>query len=153
MIPLRQRVAGRVVVVDDGGCVLMFCGHDPHHPERGRFWFTPGGGLDDGESIEEAARRELYEETGLSITELGTVRWERSTVFDFESVRYEQVEHFFCVHAARFDPTDAHWSDIERRSVLEHRWWSRDELAATSETVYPEALVEMLDQELGPPAR
>jgi 8-oxo-dGTP pyrophosphatase MutT (NUDIX family) len=152
-MPARQRVAGRVVVVDEHECVLLFCGHDPHRPERGRFWFTAGGGLDDGESIEQAARRELFEETGLSIRDLGPIRFDRSTVFEFESVQYEQVEYFFCVHVARFEPADTHWSDIERRSVLEYRWWSRDELAATSETIYPEALVEMLDQATGPPAR
>jgi 8-oxo-dGTP pyrophosphatase MutT (NUDIX family) len=151
--PVQPRVAGRVVVIDDDGCVLLFCGHDPHRPERGRFWFTPGGGVDNGETIEQAAARELYEETGLSMTHLGTVRFERATVFDFESVRYEQREHFFCVQVPRFEPIDTRWSDIERRSVLDHRWWRRDDLATTSETVYPEALVEMLDHVFGPPVR
>jgi 8-oxo-dGTP pyrophosphatase MutT (NUDIX family) len=152
-MPVRPRVAGRVVVIDEDGCVLLFCGHDPRHPERGRFWFTPGGGLDNGETIAQAAARELYEETGLSIAELGPVRFERSTVFDFESVRYEQREHFFCIRVAHFEPADTNWNDVERRSMLEHRWWRRGDLATTTETVYPEALVEMLDQGLGPPAR
>jgi hypothetical protein len=40
--------------------------------------------------------------------------------------------------------SNAGWTDLEQRSVLEHRWWSRAELTATDERVFPEGLVERL---------
>jgi len=39
-------------------------------PERGRFWQGASGGVEEGETVVEAARRELMEETGLSPSRL-----------------------------------------------------------------------------------
>ena len=138
------RLAARVIVVDDDGCVLLFRGFDPGRHDAGEWWITPGGGVEDGESIEEAARRELYEETGLAVDDVGDALFERRVVFEFEDNYFDQTEHFFCVRTERFPVTDRGWSDIEHRSVLGHRWWSVAELATTSEQVYPEGLVERL---------
>ena len=118
-----RRHAARVILLDESGRVLLFRGGDPHRPEAGTWWFTPGGGLDDGETVEQAARREVREETGLVITDLGPVVLERSVEFEVDN---------------------REWTDLERRLMLEHRWWTRDELAITSETVYPEGLAELL---------
>ena len=68
----------------------------------------------------------------------------RTTTFDFEGVHYRQAEEFFCVRTARFVLDDAGWSDVERRSVLGHRWWDVADLGATAETVYPESLAQIL---------
>ena len=138
------RLAARVLVVDADGCVLLFRGFDPPRPEAGDWWFTPGGGVDDGESIEDAARRELYEETGLSVDTIGPELFERRIEFEFEGNHFDQTEHFFCVRTPRFAVTDAGWSAIEQRSVLEHRWWTAAELVATTERVYPDDLAERL---------
>ncbi len=139
------RLAARGLVVDDDGCVLLLRGFDPARPEAGDWWFTPGGGVADGETIEDAARRELREETGLAVDDLGPPLFQRRVVFRFEAFHYDQREHFFCVRAPRFELSDAGWDDLERRSMLEHRWWSRSELAATDERIYPEQLIEELD--------
>jgi len=143
-----DRVAARVLVVDEDGTILLLRGRDPARPERGTWWFTPGGGLDDGETIETAARRELREETGLAVGDLGPVVFRRSTEFDFEGDHYRQQESFFCVRAPRFTIDGAGRSEVERRAVLGHRWWTHAALVATGETVYPEALARILSDVL-----
>ena len=142
--PRTERVAARVLLVDDEGALLVLRGSDPARPEAGTWWFTPGGGLDDGESVDAAARRELREETGFVAGDLGPVVFGRTALFDFEGVRYRQEEHFFCVRTRRFAIDDAGWSDVERRSVLDHRWWTHAELAATSETLHPAELARIV---------
>jgi predicted acetyltransferase/ADP-ribose pyrophosphatase YjhB (NUDIX family) len=143
---VQKRRAARVLLIDEVGRVLLFRGGDPHRPEAGTWWLTVGGGVDDGETVEEAARREVREETGLTVTELGPVVLERSIEFEFESVLLDQDESFFAVRVNGFEIDTAEWSDVERRSMFEHRWWTRDELAATSDTVYPEGLHELLSK-------
>ena len=141
---VTDRVAARVLLIDDDGALLLLRGRDPAEPERGTWWMTPGGGLDAGETSEAAARRELREETGYEATDLGPVVFRRTEYFDFEGVHYRQAEEFFCVRGRRFVIDDAGWSDIERRSVLDHRWWTHAELVATTETLHPAELPDIL---------
>ena len=139
-----QRQAARVILIDEAGRVLLFRGGDPHRPDAGTWWFTPGGGLDDGETIEEAARREVREETGFVVTDFGPVVLERSIEFEVEGQHFDQDEVFFRVSVAGFAVDKREWTDLERRLIVEHRWWTREELATTTETVYPEGLVDLL---------
>jgi 8-oxo-dGTP pyrophosphatase MutT (NUDIX family) len=137
-----ERAAARVIVLDEHDHVLLLRGFDPTRPERGSWWFTPGGGLDPGESPADAARRELHEETGLRVDHLGAAQFERDATFEFEGVTYRQHEHYFALRTERFEPARDAWTDVEQRSVLGHRWWSVAELATTDAVVYPERLAD-----------
>lgn len=58
----RLRPAARVIVLDHDDRLLLL-----RYDEAGHiFWAVPGGSLEDGETYEQAARRELYEELGLT---------------------------------------------------------------------------------------
>lgn len=151
--PLERRSA-RVLLLDARDRLLLFCGVDPHVPDV-RFWFTPGGGVEPGESLADAALRELAEETGCTDVELGPAVWTRAACFDFEGERVEQRETYFVVRAPASEVDTTGFTDLEQRAVLWHRWWTLDELHATAETVYPSELARHLGDLLrdGPPAR
>lgn len=142
------RRAARVLLLDDGGRVLLFRGGDPGAPERGTWWITPGGGLDAGETHAEGAVRELFEETGLrlEVSALGEPVLHREVGFDFDGVRYAQAEQFFLARIGTHEVDTRGFSPLELRSVVEHRWWERAALRATTDTVYPEGLVALLDR-------
>lgn len=139
-----DRTAARVFLVDADGAVLLLRASDPARPEAGSWWFTPGGGLDAGETAETAARREVWEETGLEVGELGDVVFRRVARFEFEGVHYRQTEQFFCVRCDRFVVDDGGWTEEERRMMLEHRWWTHAEIVATDDTIYPAELADIL---------
>lgn len=60
---VRRRLAG-IVLVDPRGWILVQ-ERDEHAPVSPLLWGLVGGGAEDGESLEQAAYRELAEETGL----------------------------------------------------------------------------------------
>jgi 8-oxo-dGTP pyrophosphatase MutT (NUDIX family) len=140
-----ERQAARVLLVADGR-VLLQQGFDPAKPDGGTWWITPGGGLSDGESIEGGAVREVFEETALRLSpaQLGPVIATRVAYFEFERRHFRQSESFFAVSVERFTPEHHGWDEVEQRALLDHQWWSVDELRTTEENVYPRELAELV---------
>ncbi|MFF3895826.1 NUDIX hydrolase [Streptomyces sp. NPDC001812] len=150
-----RRVA-RVVLLDPRDRILLLHGHEPDDPADD-WWFTPGGGLEGDETREQAALRELAEETGITEVELGPVLWRRQCSFPFAGRRWHQDEWYYLARTTRTTRTATGataLTELERRSVAGVRWWTYPELARAHETVYPTRLAELLRTllEEGPPA-
>lgn len=143
--PIGRR-AGRVLVFDPDGCVLLILIR-PETGDTGMHWITPGGGVDPGETTAEAAWRELAEETGIQAggpREAEPVLVERA-VFRFGDVLLDQTDEYYVHHVAtRPEIVDAGLSEGERRVIVEYRWWSAAELAASAETFWPAGLAAAL---------
>ena len=118
--------------------VLLQGDTDPGIPGS-RFWQTPGGGIDPGESAREAAARELYEETGLAIdpTELGEPIATRTVAHGYSDRILIQHETYFRLHVERFEPVHAALSPAEVRRRVATAWHPLDDLP---EHVWPAEL-------------
>lgn len=138
------RNAARALLIDPDGRVLLVRGGDPARPAAGTWWFTPGGGVEEGENAREAAMREVLEETGHRVAELDGPVARRSSVFPFDGRLIEQREQFFVAHVPAFEPTTGGWTALEQQMLAELRWWTVAELRATAETVYPDNLAALV---------
>jgi 8-oxo-dGTP pyrophosphatase MutT (NUDIX family) len=64
------RIGARVLLLDPANRVLLIHALNPADPDH-HWWELPGGGLDHGEDLQAAARREVAEETGITLLALG----------------------------------------------------------------------------------
>ena len=147
MQPGQHRPTARVILRNQLGQVFML--HTHFDPEVGLppRWITPGGGIDEGETAREAAVRELFEETGIHITDeqLGAQVWHTNGRWDWSDGNFHTYEDtFFVVEVSDFDLDDSHWTQDEFRDILETRWWNIADLLATSDSVAPHGLAEFL---------
>ena len=139
------RFASRVLLYDPDGRVLLFLDEFPDLPGRAK-WITPGGGVEPGETAHEAAVRELYEETGLAVDDLGTIVHSLEFPVSRPAARHSFSHWDFFVHAveAPFEPSRANWTEDERRDVQDVRWWDIDELVASGQGFAPRELPSLV---------
>lgn len=144
----HHRLVSRVLVFDRDDRILLFLTTAPDSSGVAR-WLTPGGGVDPGEGFEEAARRELFEETGLVADALGRPVWAHDYDVEWDSADHDTGHaEFFALVTDRFEPSSDHWTDEEKVDVLEHRWWSLAELLAERPRFEPAELIELVRRQL-----
>lgn len=143
---MRERKAARLLVISPSRDVLLFKFLHKDGALAGKnYWATPGGGLEDGETFHAAAIRELREETGIQVnTVVGPVADRRFSMLLPSGETVFAVEQYFVVHVDSQIISSSEWTLHETQVMADHHWWSAHELISTKETVWPEALVEML---------
>lgn len=115
------RLAARALILDDAQRLLLV---NAYRDKRYDLWCAPGGGVERGSSLPENLAREVYEETGLTIT-VGAP----CLVNEFHDPggSFHQVDLYFraTISAGQLNPD---WRDPEG-IVTERRFVTRAEMA------------------------
>jgi TDG/mug DNA glycosylase family protein len=133
-----DRIAVRALVIDDDDRILLVQYRRPVGDET--WWGTPGGGVDPGETDEQALARELREEIGLHEFELGPALFEHVGEFPWDRQLFRQVNKTYLVRVREHEP----WAtiDLSAEGVVDVRWWSRTALETTDAQFAPPDLLE-----------
>jgi len=110
---MRMREGARIILLNEWDGICLF----RHERHGDRYWIIPGGGVDHGETWEQAAIRELAEETGLREVELGPCVWtrEKEVVLGGEWIR--GIERYFLVRVSGIEMSNANQFDYERDAL------------------------------------
>lgn len=144
----RVRSSVRVVVLDAADRILLFRTREAGQPQFGLWWELPGGGIEPGETAEQAAVRELYEETGIPV-DVRRVRppnWIRTSTYLRRGSRILQHEVVVLVQLAGPGPeldTSGQLPD-EREDYIGYAWVSVDDVIGSGELFYPGRLPALL---------
>jgi 8-oxo-dGTP pyrophosphatase MutT (NUDIX family) len=141
--------SARALLVDPQGRVLLMklaSGRVALGPMASQqtFWLTPGGSLQPGESFEDALVREIFEETGLRLNYPGHWIWTSPKRIVRDGQPVDTLARVYIQRVPSFQPMPTALTVQEREIFRELRWWSTDEIAASSETFIPRQLALLL---------
>ncbi|HUQ62615.1 MAG TPA: NUDIX domain-containing protein [Acidimicrobiales bacterium] len=142
-----RREVARIIVIDGAGQILLLRYQHQRqvsldNPDLRSYWVAPGGAVDMGETAQQAAVRELLEETGLVVHDVGEAVWVRWCSILRHEKPVIQEEHFFVAVLTAESPDVAN-SSPEVIDAL--RWWSTDEIRSSQDTFFPSGLPDLVD--------
>ncbi|WP_158706874.1 NUDIX hydrolase [Candidatus Phycorickettsia trachydisci] len=142
-LPIRK--TARVVLINDANQCLLIKIKSNNPLEQNKLlkegmWITPGGKIEEGELQEEAARRELYEETGID-QKVGPLIWFGKHVVNWGGTQTLLEESFFLAKTLSREINTVNLEEGEQEVYKETKWWSLEEIHSTSEYIVPGGLI------------
>jgi 8-oxo-dGTP diphosphatase len=136
------------MLFDEACSILLIRFVVPRDDSEFVFWALPGGEVEVGESLVEAARREVKEELGLELIVTGPVYCD-SNQFLHQGEMRDNVDFLFKAKCVRDAPQLMGVTADEKEIMKEIRWWSEREIEASQERIFPVNLAERMREQSG----
>lgn len=148
-LPVRNSV--RVLLLNPHNELLLICADDPTTTSadktyHGRFWYCIGGQIDPGETLQNAALREIHEETGISHkeVELGPVVWFGEFDMIVNGIMTHLKQTFLVAKTTHQNPFLNNPDNWEKNFVEKIAWFSLENIKKCPEPIFPVVLADYL---------
>ena len=148
---LQVRNSIKVLLLNDDNELLLICVDDPKPTTvkgeyHGRFWDTIGGEIEPHESIQQAALREIHEETGITKEEieLGPIVWFGELDLVLAGTLTHIKQRFIVARTKQKNVSLENLTQAEQAVVKKVDWFSLEEIKNSTEVIYPVLLPQYL---------
>lgn len=148
------RLTARAILLNKNtGNILLIKYLDEYSPSTKEFtngfWVLPGGGLEQYESFEDAIKREIYEETGISEVDVEDCLFTRMMGAELETIgNVLAYERYYLVETSETEINTNNLTDDEVDAIVKYKWWSVDELEETTDIILPPSLKALIGEAL-----
>ncbi len=144
---MKVRKSSRAIVLNKENQIFLFQYKFDYLAENNTIWITPGGSLEEGESFEDALKRELFEELGVKITNTCPEVYYREPIYTLKcGEKVQSVEKFFLVALEDNSFSFDHWTESEKKRMLAGKWWSADELEQSEDEFFSKDVLRIFDE-------
>lgn len=141
----------RILLLNKKKELLLICIEDPNiisvdGKKHNRFWFTVGGKIDQNETILEAAKRELFEETGIKKENavFGPIVWYGEVELQTRDKFILFKEKFMIVNTDQININPSNLSENEKSLIKAFEWFSLEKIINHEDVIFPIALKDYL---------
>ena len=147
--PIRNTI--RIVLLNDKNELLLMHIDDPRTRSIGKkyngsFWVTVDGQIEQNETVRKSAVRELFEETGITSTEVtfGPVIWLRELDLVLYGKPVHIKEQYILARTNKRVVFPTHLTTDEVDIIKKIQWFSYKDIVSCRETIYPVKLTKLI---------
>lgn len=135
---MNIRNSGRAFILNENNEILLQRFEFSFTGKVKILWVTPGGGVEEGESVKQALERELFEELGLRIDVKDESVVTLDIPFDGKWGKFISHEVYYIVKIPKnTDFSLENMEENEKNTFHNLKWWSLDELKNTKDEFEP----------------
>lgn len=144
---MKIRKSARAIVINNKNQMFLFQYMFDYLEDSKAIWITPGGSLEEGESFDDALKREVYEELGVLLTKECPEVYYRNPIYTLQSgEKVQSVEKFFLVALEEESFSFDHWTESEKKRMLAGKWWSVEEIEKSEDEFFTKDILRILKE-------
>jgi len=139
------RKSSRAIILNKKKQMFLFQYQFDYLADDEAIWITPGGGLEVGESFDDALKRELYEELGIQLKQSYKQVYYRNPIYTLKNGNQVQSEErFYLIYLNEETFLYDSWTESEKKRMLKGKWWSVEEIKLSSDKFFSEDILSII---------